>query len=180
MKTEAVEGIPGVVLFRPDVHEDPRGWFMEVFREESLGARFVQANHSHSKERVLRGLHFHTQQADAWYVVSGRARVGLADLRRRVPRPAAATVDLDGEEPGVLYIPPGVAHGFAALTELDLIYWVTEYYDASDEHGVAWDDPALAVPWRVADPILSERDGTAPGLDWEAVEASLLQRVDED
>jgi dTDP-4-dehydrorhamnose 3,5-epimerase len=66
----------------------------------------------------------------------------------------------------VLYIPPGVAHGFLAVTELDLIYWVTHYFDNTDEHGVAWNDQTLAVPWQAADPTLSERDRTARSLDW--------------
>ena len=136
---------------------------MEILREEAFGATFVQANHSHSSAGVLRGLHFHARQADAWYVIGGRARVGLADLRGETPRPA--TVDLSADDPAVLYIPPGVAHGFAALTDLDLVYFVTHYYDDTDEHGVAWDDPAVAVPWGVENPILSDRDRDAPPFD---------------
>lgn len=75
-----------------------------------------------------------------------------------------ATVELAGGDPATLLIPPGVAHGFLALTDLDLIYWVTHPYDASDEFGVAWDDPLLQVPWARRDPILSERDATAQPL----------------
>lgn len=167
------ERIPGVVLAKRDVNEDGRGSFLEIFREDSLGVSFVQANHSRSTSGVLRGLHYHARQSDAWYVVSGTARVGLADLRVVTDRPVVATIDLSPDEPAVLYIPPGVAHGFAALTDLDLVYWVTHYYDAADEHGVAWNDPVLAVPWRVEDPILSERDAAAPPLEWGAVAAAL-------
>ena len=177
---ERVGEISGVRLTRPERHEDERGWFMEILREDALGVRFVQANHSHSQQGVLRGLHFHARQADAWYLLSGRARVGLADLRERKDPPAAATVDLSADDPAVLYIPPGVAHGFLALTEIDLVYFVTEYYDASDEFGVAWNDQALGVAWEVSDPILSERDQMAPPLDWEDVERALLGSVDED
>jgi dTDP-4-dehydrorhamnose 3,5-epimerase len=167
------EAIPGVVLAKREVHEDPRGSFLEIFREDLLGVSFVQGNHSHSRAGVLRGLHYHARQSDAWYVVSGTARVGLADLRTPSDHPSVATVDLSFNEPAVLYIPPGVAHGFAALTELDLVYWVTHYFDATDEHGVAWNDPLLAVPWALEQPILSERDASAPPLAWDAVAAVL-------
>ena len=73
-------------------------------------------------------------------------------------------MELAGGDPATLLIPPGVAHGLLALTDLDLIYWVTHPYDASDEFGVAWDDPLLQVPWARRDPILSERDATAQPL----------------
>jgi len=99
--------------------------------------------------------------------------VGLADLRRPHEGIATLTVELRGDEPAVLYLPPGVAHGFYAVTDLDLIYFVTRYYDSSDEHSVAWDDPALGVPWGVEEPILSERDRTAPPLDPAEVERVL-------
>jgi dTDP-4-dehydrorhamnose 3,5-epimerase len=158
------EAIPGVRLSKPPPHGDSRGFLVEVFREQDLGTRFVQANHSRSRSGVLRGLHFHRLQADAWYVVSGTAQVGLADLRDPGSPPVVATVELTGGDPATLLIPPGVAHGFLALTDLDLIYWVTHPYDASDEFGVAWDDPTLMVPWARRDPILSERDATAPPL----------------
>ncbi|HZA60616.1 MAG TPA: dTDP-4-dehydrorhamnose 3,5-epimerase family protein [Actinomycetota bacterium] len=159
--------IPGVLLTRLERHEDERGWFSEILREDALGASFVQSNHSRSRRGVLRGLHYHRRQADAWYVVAGTARVGLADLRERSDRPTAITVNLSADDPAVLYIPPRVAHGFYAVTELDLVYWVTHYYDNSDEHSVAWNDPVLAVPWDVEQPILSGRDADAPPLDWE-------------
>jgi dTDP-4-dehydrorhamnose 3,5-epimerase len=169
MRTETFDRIPGVLLLRPEVHGDQRGFFLETLREDALGATFVQGNHSHSQGGVLRGLHFHARQADAWYVVRGRARVGLADLRNRTERPAALTVDLSEDDPATLFIPPGVAHGFAALTELDMVYWVTHYFDGSDEHGVAWNDPTLAVPWGLENPILSDRDSSAEPLDWSRV-----------
>ena len=169
MHTEPVTGIPGVLLARPQVHEDARGFFVEMFREDALGATFVQGNHSHSRKGVLRGLHYHARQADAWYVLRGRARAGLADLRTQTEHPRATTIDLSEDDRTVLYLPPGVAHGFAALTDLDLVYWVTHYFDGDDEHSVAWNDPTLAVPWNLETPILSERDATAPKLDWDAV-----------
>jgi dTDP-4-dehydrorhamnose 3,5-epimerase len=173
MTAREVPGIPGAVLFRPKVHEDSRGSFMEIFREDSLDVEFVQANHSRSNERVLRGLHWHKRQADAWYVINGHAQAMLADLRTPCDSPAVASIDLIEGDPQVLFIPPGVAHGFLALTRVDLIYWVTTYYDASDEFGVAWDDPTLQAPWKLDSPLLSERDKSNPKLSWESIDLSL-------
>ena len=176
MKIEELE-IPGVLLGRPERFEDDRGWFMEILREDAFGVSFVQGNHSHSRAGVLRGLHYHAKQSDAWYVVSGKAQVGLADLRTRSDHPTAITLDMSSDDPTVLYIPPGVAHGFLAITELDLIYWVTHYFDNTDEHGIKWDDPTAGVPWGVAGPILSDRDRSAPTLDWNELERVLTPAV---
>jgi dTDP-4-dehydrorhamnose 3,5-epimerase len=163
---DEVTGVPGALLITPDVHSDSRGSFLEIFREDLLDARFVQANHSSSRAGVLRGLHWHRHQADAWYVVNGHAQAMLADLRTPTDQPAVASIDMIGDEPRVLYIPPGVAHGFLAVTDVDLIYWVTGYYDASDEFGIAWDDPTLSAPWKSSDPVLSARDQENSKLDW--------------
>lgn len=171
MNLEEIPGIPGAVLGTPVVHEDSRGSFLEIFREDLLGVKFVQANHSRSQAGVLRGLHYHRRQADAWYVISGEAQAMLADLRVRSDSPAVASVDLSGARPQVLYVPAGIAHGFLALTDVDLIYWVTTYYDASDEFGVAWDDPTLRAPWKTTDPVLSERDRANPKLEWDSTGA---------
>jgi dTDP-4-dehydrorhamnose 3,5-epimerase len=172
MKTEELE-IPGVLLARPERFEDDRGWFMEILREDAFAVSFVQGNHSHSRAGVLRGLHYHAKQSDAWYIVSGQAQVGVVDLRTRSEHPTALAVDMSSDDPTVLYIPPGVAHGFLAITELDLIYWVTHYFDNTDEHGVSWNDASLAVPWKTSSPILSDRDRTASNLDWEAVREAM-------
>lgn len=169
MKIEEVTGIPGAVLGTLTVHADSRGSFAEIFREDLLGVKFVQANHSHSKAGVLRGLHYHRRQADAWYFIAGEAQAMLADLRTRSETPAVVSVELSAATPQVLYIPPGLAHGFLAVTDVDLIYWVTTYYDASDEFGVAWDDPALNAPWKTTDPILSDRDRNNPKFEWDSI-----------
>jgi dTDP-4-dehydrorhamnose 3,5-epimerase len=161
--------IPGVTLTPLETHADERGNFAEIVRAADFPEPFVQANHSHSWAGVLRGLHCHRHQADLWYVIRGRMQVGLADLRERRRRPATASLVLDSHDPAVLYVPPGVAHGFLALTDLDLIYFVTRYFDATDEFGVAWDDPALAIPWENADPIMSERDRNTSPLRWDDI-----------
>jgi dTDP-4-dehydrorhamnose 3,5-epimerase len=136
-----------------------------------MAACFVQVNHSHSIEGVLRGLHYHQRQADPWYVIAGRAQVGLADLRDRREDPPVATIVLDVNDPSVLYIPESVAHGLVALTDLDLIYFITQECDASDGHGVAWNDPTLNVPRDSREPILSDRDLDKAPLSWDSIPA---------
>lgn len=169
MKLEQVGPIPGAFVCSPQTHADSRGFFMEIFREDLLGTRFVQANHSRSRAGVLRGLHWHRRQADAWYLVNGIAQAVLADLRTPCADPAVVSVELAAGDPRILYIPPGVAHGFLAVTDVDLIYWVSRYYDSTDEFGVAWDDPTLAAPWKHRAPVLSDRDRANPKLDWGSI-----------
>jgi len=100
--------------------------------------------------------------------VSGRARVVLHDLRTDSPTDGATLVlDLGEQADGTfshrgVYIPPGVAHGFAALTDVMMTYMVDEYYDPADELGIAWNDPAVDADWGIADPQLSERDQVSP------------------
>jgi dTDP-4-dehydrorhamnose 3,5-epimerase len=161
--------IPGVLLTPLDAHADQRGSFAEIMRAGAFPDAFVQANHSRSQAGVLRGLHYHRHQADLWYVVRGRMQVGLGDLRDRSERPATASIVLDADHPASLYIPAGVAHGFLALSDLDLIYFVTNYFDSTDEHGVSWDDPSLAIAWEEPNPVLSERDRHNSPLRWEDI-----------
>ena len=157
--------IAGVVIVEPDAHGDERGRFAETYRRSwfAAGREMVQANRSDKQAGALVGLHYHLHQADYWYVPRGRARVVLHDLREGSPTDAATLVlEIgDGEERGV-FIPPGVAHGFAALTDLTITYLVDAYYNPEDELGVAWDDPAVAADWGVTDPTLSDRDRKNP------------------
>ena len=164
MRTEME--IPGATLTLLEKHADERGSFGEIMRAAMYSEDFVQANHSRSRAGVLRGLHYHRHQADLWYLVRGRMQVGLADLRAPRDPPATASLVLDSDAPTVLYVPPGVAHGFLALIDIDLIYFVTRYFDATDEFGVAWDDPMLAIQWENPHPILSERDRGNSRLRW--------------
>lgn len=154
------------VALRP--FADERGRFLETFRKEWFPFRSwkaVQTNRSDSKRGVLRGLHYHQHQVDYWYVVSGVIRVGLYDLRRSSPTCGAAqTLDMRADPPTGLYIPIGVAHGFLALTDVMLMYVVDNYYDSSDEYGVAWNDPAINIPWGTDRPLLSPRDAENPLL----------------
>jgi dTDP-4-dehydrorhamnose 3,5-epimerase len=168
----SLEAMPGVVYSELAVHSDERGSFREIMRADGYPEEFVQSNHSKSRAGVLRGLHYHRHQADLWYVPRGTAQVALADLRVSGGTPATATVLMGPETPATLYIPAGVAHGFLAVTDVELIYWVTNYFDGSDEHGVAWDDGTLAIPWdtdTTGPPILSERDSSNPKLAWDEI-----------
>lgn len=164
-----IDDIPGVIHTKLDVHGDERGSFAEVMRSDAYPEGFVQSNHSKSSAGVLRGLHYHRNQADLWYVAAGRAQVALADLRTRSERPATATIVMSGDDPATLYIPAGVAHGFLALTDVDLLYWVTNYYDGADEHGVAWNDATLGIRWHIAAPVLSGRDVSNGELRWDDI-----------
>ena len=157
--------IEGVVVRDLAVHGDERGRFIETYRREWVpgGREMIQANRADRQAGCIVGLHFHRKQADWWYVVEGTARVVLHDLRVGSPTDGETmSFDLTGEEPRGVYIPPGVAHGFASLTDLTLTYLVDGYYDPADELGVAWDDPDIAADWRITSPVVSERDRGNP------------------
>jgi dTDP-4-dehydrorhamnose 3,5-epimerase len=147
---------------------DERGSFLETFRREWFPERSwdaVQANRSDSKAGVLRGLHYHFKQIDYWYLAAGRIRVGLADLRTGSPtRGGVQVLEVSEDDPVGIFVPVGVAHGFYAVTDCTLTYLVDQYYDNSDEFGVAWNDPDLQVNWGTDAPILSPRDQQNPLL----------------
>jgi len=170
-EVEASPVIEGVLLVRPAVFGDDRGLFLESFRQEWLppsAPPMLQANRVDRRGGALVGLHFHRHQADYWYLVTGSARVVLHDLRVGSPTESATlTVDLSSGAGPALYIPPGVAHGFAAHSDLTLTYLVDGYYDPADELGVAWDDPDIGAEWGLvergwAEPVLSQRDQANP------------------
>jgi len=157
--------IVDVELIEPTSFGDDRGRFVETYRREWLpkGREMIQTNRSEKVAGSLVGLHYHLHQADYWYMLRGTARVVLADLRVGSPSEMATfVVDLDGDEDRGLFIPPGVAHGFASHTDMLLWYLVDGYYNPNDELGVAYDDPALDIDWGVSDPVVSERDKANP------------------
>jgi dTDP-4-dehydrorhamnose 3,5-epimerase len=160
--------IDDVVVVHPDVHGDARGRFVETYRRSWFPDRpeMIQGNRSEKQAGAVVGLHFHLHQADYWYALRGKVRVVLHDLRvGSRTEGATQVIELDGDVDQGVYIPPGVAHGFAALTDILLTYLVDNYYDPSDELGLAWDDPAVGADWGVTDPILSERDQNNPRRD---------------
>jgi dTDP-4-dehydrorhamnose 3,5-epimerase len=164
------EEIAGVQIAVPEVHGDDRGLFLETWRREWFrgGPDMVQQNRADRRAGAVVGLHFHLRQSDYWYVPAGSARVVLHDLRVGSPT-EGSTLALDlGGQPGTVHdhrgvlIPPGVAHGFAAITDMTITYLVDRTYDPADELSLAWDDPEVAADWGVVDPVLSERDRLAP------------------
>ena len=157
--------IQDVVIVEPDLHGDERGRFLETYRRSwfPLGREMVQGNRSDKQAGALVGLHYHLHQADYWLVPRGTARVVLHDLRIGSPTDRVTQVIEVGEtDSRGVWIPPGVAHGFAAVTDMTIVYQVDSYYNPEDELGVAWDDPEIAAPWGVSDPILSARDQANP------------------
>ncbi|HET6571572.1 MAG TPA: dTDP-4-dehydrorhamnose 3,5-epimerase [Solirubrobacterales bacterium] len=165
--------LSGVVLLEPDVHGDNRGFMVETYRHDlwaelGIGVEFVQHNHSRSSRGTLRGLHFQTEPGQAKLVRCPRGRIFdvAVDLRR-----GSSTYgrweghELDDERHRQLFVPAGFGHGFAVLSdEADVAYLLSSLYDPDTESGIAWDDPDVAVEWPVDDPLLSERDKSAPRL----------------
>lgn len=162
--------IAGVWFVTPQMHGDDRGFFIETYRREWFpqGREMIQGNRGDRVAGCIVGLHYHLHQADYWYVPFGRARVVLHDLREGSPTDGATQCfDLgaraDGtHDHGGVFIPPGVAHGFASLTDMTIAYLVDGYYNPADELGLAWNDPGVAADWGVTDPILSARDQANP------------------
>ena len=167
--------IPDVIRITPARNGDDRGFFSETYRAsafEDAGIRdvFLQDNHARSTRGVLRGLHFQAPpqaQAKLVRVVYGEVFDVAVDLRVGSPtfgRWAGAALS---EDDGViLYIPEGFAHGYVCVSErADLVYKVSNEFDAALDGGIAWDDPVIGISWPVQHPTLSERDLSLPGLD---------------
>lgn len=169
--------IQGLFIIEPDVYGDSRGYFFESFNkrrfEEQTGISvdFVQDNESRSTYGVVRGLHFQKPphaQAKLVRVVSGRVLDVAVDLREGSPTYGRhVAVELSGENHRQVFIPKGFAHGFSVLSEEAVFqYKCDDYYAPETEGAVAWDDPDIAIDWRIpADKmILSEKDKKHPRL----------------
>jgi dTDP-4-dehydrorhamnose 3,5-epimerase len=164
-RVQESDRIAGVWIVEPEIHGDQRGLFIETYRRSWFpnGREMVQGNRANRQQDALVGLHYHLHQADYWYVPFGTARVVLHDLRAGGPTDGATlTLELSGENHVGVFIPPGVAHGFAAVTDMTITYLVDGYYNPADELGVAWDDPEIAAEWGVTEPVLSQRDQVNP------------------
>lgn len=162
----------GWAVFESAVHHDERGWLVEALRTEVLQhvageVAILQQNLSHSRQGVLRGLHYQlgAPQGKLLRLLRGRARDVIVDLRRHSPWFGRHFVfELAEDDSCSLWVPPGFAHGFFAREECLLMYSLTQPWDASLDRAVRWDSPALAIDWRLngAEPILSARDRDAP------------------
>jgi dTDP-4-dehydrorhamnose 3,5-epimerase len=162
--------ISGVQIVHLQSYRDERGRFMESFRKEWFPQRtwdIIQCNRSDSKKGVIRGLHYHHHQVDYWYVPAGNMRVCLADIRPSSPTYLnSEMIDISEENELGLFIPIGVAHGFAALSDVTLIYIVDNYFNGGkDENGVAWNDKVFNLDWGIEEPIISKRDLENPFLE---------------
>jgi len=166
--------IEGLLIARPKVFEDERGFFMEAFSRKDFSSagidiEIVQINHSRSTRGVIRGLHFQRpphQQAKLVRCVKGAVLDVAVDIR-----PSSETfgkhfrLELSESNKALLFVPRGFAHGFLILSEVaEVEYAVDSAYSPEHEGGIIWNDPTLAIQWPVSNPVLSERDRRWPKL----------------
>ena len=166
--------IPEVVLIEPKVFGDARGFFFESFNQKAFNDatgtnhQFVQDNHSRSAQGVLRGLHYQIQQPQGKLVrvVRGAVIDIAVDIRKSSPTFGQwVAEELSEDNHRQLWVPPGFAHGFVVLSEMaEFLYKTTDYYAPAFERCIAWDDPTLAIDWKLSgrEPLLSAKD--AQGL----------------
>lgn len=160
--------IPDVLLLRPQVFSDTRGFFFESYNQKvftDLGIRhsFVQDNHSRSQRNVLRGLHYQIRQPQGKLVrvILGEVFDVAVDLRRQSPtfgQWMGAVLSAENKE--MLWVPPGFAHGFLVLSDwAEFIYKTTDFYAPQFERTIRWNDPDLAIAWPISiEPQLSPKD----------------------
>ena len=150
--------LEGVSIIRPTVFTDERGFFLETynkldFAEIGIHEEFVQDNLSHSAKGVVRGLHYQSQQAQGKLVrvLKGRIFDVVVDIRKGSPNYGHYIgVELSVDDPSMLYIPIGFAHGFMALeNHTEVMYKVTDYYAPTFDAGIVWNDPMLNIQWPV-------------------------------
>lgn len=166
--------IPDVVLVKPRIFPDNRGFFLETYKRSEFQANgitteFIQDNWSHSTQNVIRGMHYQKApktQAKLVVAIKGEILDVAIDLRKGSPTyakwVAAKLSDKDGQ---MLYIPGGFAHGFCVLSnEADILYKTSAEYAPELEHGIRWDDPSISVRWPVEKPIISRKDAELPLL----------------
>jgi dTDP-4-dehydrorhamnose 3,5-epimerase len=165
--------LPDLALIEPEIHGDERGFLVETFRADAwhelgVDAELVQENHSRSGKGILRGLHFQTHPGQAKLVRCLRGRIWdvVVDLRSDSPTYRRwEGHELDDETHRQLYVPVGFAHGFCVLSNVaDVAYKLSSHYDPATEAQIAWDDPEIGIEWPISDPVLSERDRSAPRL----------------
>ena len=170
--------LAGVLMLEPRVFRDARGFFLESYNQAAMNEAgitqtFVQDNHSSSVLGTLRGLHYQIRQAQGKLirVVSGEIFDVAVDLRRSSPTFGKwFGVHLSGENNRMIWIPQGMAHGFSVVSEVaHVLYKSTDFYAPEYERTIAWNDPELAVDWKLQHaPIISAKD--AQGIAWRDAE----------
>ncbi len=166
--------IPDVLILEPQVFHDSRGYFMESFHQKKyseigIPSIFVQDNLSHSVQRTLRGLHYQLKnpQAKLIMVLQGTIFDVVVDIRLGSPTFGQWVGEtLSDENKRQIYVPEGFAHGFCVLSEeAEVLYKCSRFYDPTDDRGILWSDPNLAIHWPINDPILSNKDKDHPTLE---------------
>ena len=161
--------IKDLLIIEPKVFGDDRGFFFESYNQRNFAAligrdvAFVQDNHSRSVKNVLRGLHYQIQhpQGKLVRVVQGAVLDVAVDIRKSSPTFGQhVAVDLSAENKRMMWIPEGFAHGFAVLSDTaEFLYKTTDYYHPEHERSLLWNDPALAIDWKLQTaPALSGKD----------------------
>lgn len=181
------QSIPDVVLVKPKVFGDERGYFVETFRqdkfEEAVGYQvdFCQDNESKSTKGVLRGLHFQlapAAQSKLVRVIEGKVLDVAVDIRKGSPTFGQyVTAELSAENKHQLFVPRGFAHGFVVLSDTAIFaYKVDNYYSPENDRGLAFDDPSLNIDWQLPKELLqlSEKDQKQPTLEMLDVECSMF------
>lgn len=166
--------IKDVILVKPRVFADDRGFFLETFKltdfaSNGINVNFVQSNHSKSTKNVLRGLHFQNNpKAQGKFVscISGSIFDVAVDIRTGSPTFAKwIGAELSADNHHALYIPEGFAHGFCVLSETaEIIYHCTGEYSPECDRSILWNDPDIGIEWPIKAPILSEKDLKANSL----------------
>lgn len=166
--------IPDVILIKPTMFSDPRGFFIETYKSSDFNKAgiikaFVQDNLSCSKKGVLRGLHYQLNpyaQGKLVKVMKGSILDVAVDIRKDSPYYGMWVSEILTEDNGLmLWIPEGFAHGFLSLKDDTLVlYKNTNEYEPSSDRGIIWNDPQIGINWAVGDPILSEKDNKHPLL----------------
>jgi len=167
--------LPGVLLLKPKVFGDYRGYFQETFhsqryRDAGLNVNFVQDNHSRSRRGVCRGLHYQITHPQGKLVMVMRGEVFdvVVDIRRGSDTFGESfCMLLNDKDNYQIYVPPGFAHGFCVVSdEVDFVYKCTDYYHLESERGIAWNDPAININWPIneSEMLLSEKDRKNPLL----------------
>ncbi|MDR2511246.1 MAG: dTDP-4-dehydrorhamnose 3,5-epimerase [Bacteroidales bacterium] len=168
--------IEGLKLIEPDVFEDERGYFFELYSQQKLkelgiGDIFVQDNESKSVKGVLRGLHFQKEpyaQAKLVRVVKGKVRDVAVDIRKNSPTYGKyVIVELSEENKKMFFIPEGFAHGFVVLEDDTIFqYKCSNFYNKASEGSILWNDKTLNINWHIDfEPIISEKDQRATTFD---------------
>jgi dTDP-4-dehydrorhamnose 3,5-epimerase len=165
--------IPEVLLIEHEIFRDPRGFFVESFRQENFVKAglppFVQDNHSRSGANVMRGLHYQAEPMAVGKLVRclrGRLFDVAVDIRKGSPSYGQhVSVELAEDDTRMLWVPPGFAHGILTLEEgTEILYKMTNYYSPEHDRAIRWDDPAIAISWPVKDALVSGKDQAAPLL----------------